>query len=147
MASGVQGLVMLGSLGENNGLSRDEKLDVIRTAKSAAGGKVPVVSGVSELNTLAACDYVKAAKQAGADGFMVLPAMAYNSNPVETMAHYKAVAAAADSPIIIYNNPIAYMVDITPEMLEEMASVENFVAIKESSRRHSAVYGHHQPGW
>lgn len=133
VASGVQGLVVLGSLGENNALTREEKLDVVRGAKSASGGKVPVVSGVSELNTRSAVDYVKAADAAGADGFMVLPCMAYNSSPRETMAHYREVAAATEKPIIVYNNPLAYMVDITPAMFSELADVENFVAIKESS--------------
>lgn len=131
--TGIDGFVMLGSLGENNGLSRDEKLDVIRCAREVAGLDIPVVSGVSELNTAAACDYVREAKKAGADGFMVLPCMAYHSDAEETMAHYRAVAAAAQAPIIIYNNPIAYKVDITPEMLAQMSDVEEFVAIKESS--------------
>lgn len=133
VATGVQGLVVLGSLGENNGLSPEEKLEVVRVAKAATGGKIPVVSGVSELNTQAAKDYVKAARAAGADGFMVLPAMAYHSDRAETIAHYSAVAQAAELPIIVYNNPIAYKVDITPEMFEELAPIENLVAIKESS--------------
>ncbi len=131
--SGINGFVMLGSLGENNSLSREEKLDVIRCAREVAGNDIPVVSGVSELNTSAACEFVREAKLAGADGFMVLPCMAYHSDDRETIAHYKAVAMAANSPIIIYNNPIAYKVDITPKMLAEMADVEEFVAIKESS--------------
>lgn len=129
----VDGLVVLGSLGENNGLGQAEKLAVVRAAKSVAGHEIPVVSGVSELNTAAAIDYVREAKMAGADGFMVLPCMAYHSDPGETMAHYRAVAKAADAPIIIYNNPVAYKVDITPAMLDELADEENFVAVKESS--------------
>ncbi len=133
ISSGVQGLVVLGSLGENNGLAPSEKLEVVRVAKQASKGRVPVVSGVSELNTQAAIDYVKSASAAGADGFMVLPCMAYHSDRAETIAHYKAVAGATDLPIIVYNNPIAYKVDITPEMFDELATVENLVAIKESS--------------
>ncbi|MDI9634709.1 dihydrodipicolinate synthase family protein [Kamptonema cortianum] len=131
--SGVSGLVMLGSLGENNALCREEKLEVIRAAVATSAGRVPVVSGVSELSTPAACEYVRQAEAIGCDGFMVLPCMAYHSDRTETLAHYRQVAAACSSPIIVYNNPIAYKVDITPDMLEEMADCEQFFAVKESS--------------
>ena len=131
--SGVSGLVMLGSLGENNALTREEKLEVIRAAVAASAGRVPVVSGVSELSTPAACEYVRQAEAIGCDGFMVLPCMAYHSDRTETLAHYRQVAAACSAPIIVYNNPIAYKVDITPDMLEEMADCEQFFAVKESS--------------
>lgn len=130
--SGVQGLVMLGSLGENNTLTREEKLQVLACAQEVAAGRIPVVSGVSELSTEFACDFVRAAQKQGVDGFMVLPAMVYHSDRRETLAHFRAVADASDKPIIIYNNPIAYKVDITPDMLDEMASEEKFVAVKES---------------
>lgn len=133
LGSGVQGLVMLGSLGENNTLSREEKISVVKCAVEVSNGRVPVVSGVSELSTEFACEYVRAAQGAGADGFMVLPAMVYHSDDRETLAHFSAVANASERPIIIYNNPLAYKVDITPVMLEEMAKEEKFVAIKESS--------------
>ncbi len=133
LQSGVAGLVMLGSLGENNTLTREEKLEVVRLAANTSAGRVPVVSGVSELTTRFACEYVKVAQTAGADGFMVLPAMVYHSDRQETLAHFKAVAHASQKPIIVYNNPLAYKVDITPEMLEEMAAEELFVAVKESS--------------
>jgi 1-pyrroline-4-hydroxy-2-carboxylate deaminase len=133
LASGVQGLVMLGSLGENNTLSRQEKLNVLSCAVEVSGGRVPVVSGVSELSTEFACEFVRDAQRAGVDGFMVLPAMVYHSDSRETLAHFQAVANSSERPIIIYNNPIAYKVDITPVMLEEMAREEKFVAIKESS--------------
>lgn len=131
--SGVQGLVMLGSLGENNTLTRDEKLQVLACANEVAAGRIPVVSGVSELSTEFACDFVRAAQRQGVDGFMVLPAMVYHSDRRETLAHFRSVAGASELPIIIYNNPLAYKVDITPEMLSEMASEEKFVAVKESS--------------
>lgn len=131
--SGVHGLVMLGSLGENNTLTREEKIDVLQCALEVTNGKIPVISGVSELSTPMACDFVEAAQQAGVDGFMVLPAMVYHSDERETLKHFFTVAEASRRPIIIYNNPVAYKVDITPQMLEIMAREEKFVAIKESS--------------
>jgi 4-hydroxy-tetrahydrodipicolinate synthase len=131
--SGVSGLVMLGSLGENNTLDADEKVQVMRMAIEVARGRVPVLSGVSECSTASACRYARQMERIGADGLMVLPAMAYKADPGEVMAHYKAVAASSDLPIICYNNPIAYGVDITPEMFGELADVKTLVAIKESS--------------
>lgn len=131
--SGVQGLVILGSLGENNSLYPDEKREVAKNAVDAVRGRVPVVSGVSETSTARARDYAKMAQEIGLDGLMVLPAMTYKADSAETMAHLRAVAAASDLPIIIYNNPVAYSVDITPEMLCELSDEPKFVAIKESS--------------
>ena len=133
LASGISGLVMLGSLGENNALTRDEKLQVMKTAIDVAAGRVPVLSGVSETSTQAACEYARAVENVGVDGIMLLPAMVYKADPRETMAHFRTVAAASDLPIICYNNPVAYTVDITPEMFAELADEPKFVAIKESS--------------
>jgi 4-hydroxy-tetrahydrodipicolinate synthase len=131
--SGVQGLVMLGSLGENAALDADEKRAVVYCAVEAAAGRVPVVAGVIETSTAAACRYAADVEKLGADGLMVLPAMIYRADPRETMAHYRAVARATGLPIVCYNNPLAYHVDITPAMFAELADEPKFVAIKESS--------------
>lgn len=131
--SGVTGLVMLGSLGENATLMPDEKRAVVACAIEAAAGRVPVVSGVIENSTAAACKYARDMEKIGADGLMVLPAMIYRADARETMAHYRAVADASGLPIIVYNNPLAYHVDITPDMFAQLANEPKFVAIKESS--------------
>lgn len=131
--SGVSGLVMLGSLGENAALAPDEKRRVMRMAIETVKGRVPVLSGVVETSTAAAIDYVRDMEKLGADGLMVLPAMIYRADADETTHHYRAVAAATALPIIVYNNPLAYTVDITPAMFVELADVRNFVGIKESS--------------
>jgi len=133
IASGVSGLVMLGSLGENQALDPDEKRQVMALAVEAVGGRVPVLSGVAENSTSAACRYAREMERLGADGLMVLPAMVYRADPRETAAHFRAVARATDLPIMVYNNPVAYAVDVSPEMFAELAEVENLVAIKESS--------------
>ena len=130
---GAAGLVMLGSLGENVTLTRPEKHAVMRAAIEAADGRVPVLSGVAECSTAAAIDYARELETLGADGLMLLPAMIYKSDPRETLAHYKSVARATGLPIICYNNPLAYGVDITPAMFETLAGIRNLVAIKESS--------------
>ena len=131
--SGVKGLIMLGSLGENQSLVLEEKRRVIAAAVEAAAGRVPVLSGVAENSTEAACRHVRDCEKLGANGFMLMPAMVYKGDARETLAHFRTVAAATDLPIMIYNNPISYGNDITPEMFAELAPIKNFVALKESS--------------
>jgi 4-hydroxy-tetrahydrodipicolinate synthase len=133
LESGVSGLVMLGSLGENQQLLPDEKRKVMAATIEAVRGRVPVLSGVIENSTAGAIAYARDMEKMRADGLMLLPAMVYKADARETVAHYRTVAAATSQPIICYNNPLAYTVDITPEMFAELADVKNFVAIKESS--------------
>lgn len=128
----VQGIVMLGSLGENTSLSGSEKMEVVRAAKDVVAGRVPVLSGVAEPSGHAAAAYVKSLEGV-ADGFMVMPAMSFRPDREETLAHYRTVAAATSLPIMVYNNPISYHADVTPSMFQELASIENLVAIKESA--------------
>jgi 4-hydroxy-tetrahydrodipicolinate synthase len=130
---GAQGAVMLGSLGENLALTAEEKRRVVRAALEVAKGHVPIVAGVIETSTAAACRYAREMEKLGANGLLLLPAMVYRADARETLAHYRAVAAATSLPIICYNNPLAYHVDITPPMFGELADVKNLVAIKESS--------------
>lgn len=131
--SGVSGLVMLGSLGENVALTRQEKHEVVRAALAAANGRVPVIGSVAELSTAAAQEWVRELEELGAQGAMVMPAMAFRPDRDETIAHYLGVAGATSLPIIVYNNPISYHADVDPEMFDELASQPNLVAIKESS--------------
>lgn len=131
--SGVDGLVMLGSLGESATLDPEEKRRVLAMAKETAAGRVPVLSGVVENSTAAAIRFAREAEKMGLDGLMLLPAMIYRADAAETLVHFRAVAASTALPIIVYNNPLAYVVDITPPMFVELAAIENLVAIKESS--------------
>jgi len=131
--AGIHGLVMLGTVGENCSLEPAEKLELLRATVQHVGGRIPVLSGVAEYTTAMACRYAAAAQEAGADGLMVLPAMVYCSDIRETAAHFRAVAQASDLPIMIYNNPVSYKVDIRPEEFLALADEPKFVAIKESS--------------
>ncbi len=130
--SGVTGLVMLGSLGENLALSENEKLQVLQCALEVSAGRVPVITGVAENTTENAIRWIAQAKAAGVHGAMLLPCMVYKSDREETLSHYARVASSTDLPLIAYNNPIGYGVDLTPEMFCELAKHENIVAIKES---------------
>jgi dihydrodipicolinate synthase/N-acetylneuraminate lyase len=131
--SGSTGLVMLGSLGENTTLDRSEKRRVIRAAIEAAAGRVPVLSGVAETSTASAMTYARELERLGANGLLLLPAMIYKADARETLVHLRTVTRATGLPIICYNNPLAYHVDITPTMFAELAREKNLVAIKESS--------------
>ena len=130
---GIHGLIMLGTVGENCSLEYDEKLTVLKETVAHVAGRVPVLTGVAEYTTALACRFAAAAERAGVDGLMVLPAMVYNSDTRETVAHYRAVANASDLPIMIYNNPVSYKVDIKPATFSELSDEPKFVAIKESS--------------
>ncbi len=131
--AGSRGLIVLGSLGENGALDASEKLEVLGAAVEAARGRVPVLAGVAEGSTAAACRFAREAERAGASGLMVLPAMIYKSDPRETVAHFRAVARSGRLPVLCYNNPVAYGVDLTPDLFAELADEEALVAIKESS--------------
>ena len=133
LAAGVDGLIVLGSLGENGSLSNDEKLQILKLAASIGAGKVPVLACVAETTTSSACHFVETCARNGADGFMLLPPMRYQSDPRETIQYLRTVAAVSDKPIMLYNNPPAYRIDITPDMFAELADERKFVAIKESS--------------
>ena len=130
---GVHGLIVLGTCGENNSLTAEEKIQVITAAKDVSNGRVPVISGVSEFTTRAACDYARKAEEVGIDGLMVLPALAYAASTREVLNHYKTVAAATSLPIMVYNNPVTYNIDITIDMMKELAEVPNILAVKEST--------------
>ncbi|MEW6641971.1 MAG: dihydrodipicolinate synthase family protein [Pseudomonadota bacterium] len=132
MKAGCDGLIVCGSLGEGPMLSHDERIEVLKIAQSVAGGK-PVLLTVSEAGTREACALARKAAQAGASGLMVVPSPIYHTDPRETVATLRSVAAAGDLPVMIYSNRVAYRVDVTPELMEELASDARFVAIKESS--------------
>jgi 4-hydroxy-tetrahydrodipicolinate synthase len=133
LAAGIDGLIMLGTVGENCSLEYQEKLAVLRATVEHIAGRVPVLTGVAEYTTALACRFALDAKKAGVNGLMVLPCMVYKSDGRETLNHYRTVAASVDLPIMCYNNPVSYGVDINPAQFAELADVKNLVAIKESS--------------
>lgn len=130
---GVDGLVLLGTVGENNSLRPEEKRLVLEAAVEAIGGKVPLIAGVSELTTDRAVEFVRDADKLGLDGFMLLPAMVYVPTAEELIAHFRTVAEVTRLPIMLYNNPPAYRVSIELDTLEKLAAIANIVAVKESS--------------
>jgi 4-hydroxy-tetrahydrodipicolinate synthase len=130
---GVHGLILLGTCGENNSLDPEEKRMLLKAAVDTVNRRVPVVVGVSEFDTRRAAAFARDAEAIGADGLMVLPAMVYVPKPAELGAHFRAVAAATALPIMLYNNPPAYRVNIGVDVLEALQDVANIKAVKESA--------------
>ncbi|NNJ28126.1 dihydrodipicolinate synthase family protein [Alienimonas chondri] len=139
--AGIDGLVMLGTVGENPALDADEKLAVLKCgvetaqahAADAGTTPVPVLAGVAENTTARAEQFAADAAATGADGLMALPAMIYKGDTGDVAAHLKATAAAGGVPIMIYNNPVSYGIDLKPEDFDHFVDDPLFVAIKESS--------------
>jgi len=130
---GVHGIIALGTVGENNSLNADEKRAVLKSAIETSAKKVPIISGVSEFTTPNAVAFARDAERLGADGLMVLPAMVYVPTAAELEHHFLTVARATSLPIMLYNNPPAYRVNIDLSTLERLAEQPNIVAIKESA--------------
>jgi 1-pyrroline-4-hydroxy-2-carboxylate deaminase len=133
IASGVTGIIFLGSLGENQTLSTSEKRAAIEAMVKIVAGRVVVLSGVAETSTQAAIEYIRYVENVGGDGVMLMPPMVYRGSPDESVAFLQQVIRNTGLPIMVYNNPIAYFNDITPAMFERLADEPRLVAIKESS--------------
>lgn len=131
--NGVSGVIVLPMLGENASLTRPEREAVIRAAVEVVAGRVPVLSGLAEISQADATAHARAYEGYGAQGLMVFPSLGYKTDPRETVAWYKAIASASSLPIMVYNNPIAYGVDVTPAMLNELADTPEIVCVKEET--------------
>lgn len=130
---GVDGLVVIGTVGENNSLEPEEKRAVLAAAVETAKGRAPVIAGVAELTTARAMAFARDAEKLGVDALMVLPAMVYVPSREELLAHFRAVAGASGLPIMLYNNPPAYRVSLAIDDLSALAEEKTIVAIKESA--------------
>ncbi|MFP1131843.1 dihydrodipicolinate synthase family protein [Asticcacaulis sp. W401b] len=140
---GVTGIIALGTCGENNSLEPDEKRMLLSAIVEVVNGRVPVVVGTSELTTPRAVAFARDAETIGANGLMLLPAMVYVPKTNELVEHFTQVANATGLPIMLYNNPTAYRVNIGNDALDALRPVKNIVAIKESAadtRRFTDVY-------
>jgi 4-hydroxy-tetrahydrodipicolinate synthase len=131
--AGVHGLIILGSLGENATLSDQEKLESVKFFAARKRSNTPLLACIAECSTARARELAQQSAAAGVDGFMVLPPMRYPSDKRETITYLNAVATATDLPVMLYNNPVAYGTDLTPEDFARLAEQSRFVAIKESS--------------
>lgn len=139
LAAGVDGVILGGSLGEASTMDDDEKFDLLKYTLDHVQGKVPVILNITEGATRRAIAYVEKAQIIGADGFMALPPMRYKSDDRETVQFFKAIASSTDLPIMIYNNPVDYKIEVTLDMFGELIEHHNIQAVKESTRDISNV--------
>jgi 4-hydroxy-tetrahydrodipicolinate synthase len=139
LEAGVEGVILGGSLGEASVLSSEEKFDLVKFAVEKIAGKVPVIMNIAEGSTRDAVKLAAEAEKCGATGLMMLPPMRYKSDHRETVAYFKAVAESISLPIMIYNNPVDYKIEVTLDMFSELAENKNIQAVKESTRDVSNV--------
>jgi 4-hydroxy-tetrahydrodipicolinate synthase len=134
LQAGVHGLIIGGSLGEASTLAPAEKFEMVRLALATTAGRVPVILNIAEGSTAEAIDQARRAEKSRAQGLMLLPPMRYKADERETIHFIKCVAMATSLPIMVYNNPVDYKIDITPDMFEELVGHPNIQAIKDSTR-------------
>lgn len=134
LAAGVDGIILGGTLGEASSLSNNEKDVLVQKTVNIVEGKVPVIINIAEQTTKQAIEAANKAKSNGANGLMMLPPMRYKADDHETVTYYKAVANSTDLPIMVYNNPVDYKIEVTLDMFEQLAECDNIKAVKESTR-------------
>src|SRR6187399_2944688 len=139
LGAGVHGIVLGGTLGEASVLTTSEKETLVKFAIEKVNGKVPVIINIAEGSTKEALQQAAYAKAWGAKGIMILPPMRYKTDHRETVTYFRTIADSTDLPIMIYNNPVDYKIEVTLEMFDELAAVPSIQAVKESTRDVSNV--------
>ena len=134
LEAGVSAIILGGTLGEASTLTDDEKKILIQETVRIVNGKIPVIINIAEQTTKGAIEAAFKAKKYGASGLMMLPPMRYKANDFETVTYFKEVAKSTDLPIMIYNNPVDYGIEVTLDMFEELLTMPNIQAVKESTR-------------
>lgn len=132
--AGVHGFILGGTLGEASTLTLEEKEILVKTTIEEVNGQRPVILNIAEGSLTAAENQAKLAKKWGASGLMVLPPMRYVSDHRETVHYFRSIAQSTDLPLMIYNNPVDYKIEVTLDMFDELSSESNISAVKESTR-------------
>ncbi|WP_340064798.1 dihydrodipicolinate synthase family protein [Ascidiimonas aurantiaca] len=133
VAAGIDGVVIGGSLGESSTLTQEERLELAEAALDRVGDKVDIILNIAEGATRTAIELVAKAEAIGVHGFMVLPPMMYKPTDGEVADYFKDIATSTKLPIMLYNNPIDYQIEITLEIFDGLAELENLQAVKEST--------------
>ena len=139
LSAGVHGIVLGGSLGESSTLDESEKKTLLNQTIEIVSGRIPVIMNISESSTKNAIESAILAERNGASGLMILPPMKYKADNRETLEFFKKIAAKTSLEIMIYNNPVDYGIEVTLSMFEELMSIKNIVAVKESTRNISNI--------
>lgn len=137
--AGVDGIILGGSLGEASTLSLEEKMDLIKATREVVQDKAPIIMNIAERSTRVAVELAQISQRTGVDGLMLLPPMQYKATDEETVVYFETIARSTDLPIMIYNNPVDYKINVTLEMFETLVKHPNIQAVKESTRDVSNV--------
>jgi 1-pyrroline-4-hydroxy-2-carboxylate deaminase len=137
--AGIDAIVLGGSLGEASTLNKDEKNNLLKQAKAIVENKIPVILNIAEQSTSEGIRAAQNAEKCGADGLMLLPPMRYFADSDETLKYFKSIVVNTSLPVMIYNNPHDYKIEVTLEMFDQMAEFSNIQAIKDSTRNISNV--------
>jgi len=132
--AGVSAIVLGGTLGEASTLTAEEKNILTKKTIELNAGRIPVVVNIAEQSTKDAINTARSAEENGASGLMVLPPMRYKSCDVETVKYFKDIATSTSLPIMIYNNPVDYKIEVTLDMFDQLLELDNIQAVKESTR-------------
>lgn len=140
LEAGVNGIILGGTLGEASTLTPAEKETLVKKTLEITAGQVSVIINIAEQSTKEAIQVAKNAEAWGAQGLMLLPPMRYKATDYETVVYFKEIAKNTSLPIMIYNNPVDYKIEVTIDMFEELlADCPNIEAVKESTRDISNV--------
>jgi 4-hydroxy-tetrahydrodipicolinate synthase len=139
LEAGVHGIVLGGTLGEASTLEDFEKRALTQAAVKLVNGKVPVLVNIAEQSTKGAIAAANRAEEDGASGLMMLPPMRYKAGDHETVMYFKSVAQNSALPIMVYNNPVDYKIEVSLAMFEELLACDTIQAVKESTRDISNV--------
>ncbi len=129
---GVHGLVFLGSTGEFPYIQLQDKKRLVDIVVDHANGRRPVIIGTSAFGRDDVMELSQYAQTAGADGVMIALPIYYQLSPASIQAHYEAIAAAIDLPIVLYNFPATTHLELTPDLVIRLAEIDTVVGIKES---------------
>jgi 4-hydroxy-tetrahydrodipicolinate synthase len=132
--AGVDGIILGGTLGEASILTTGEKEQLVKFAVEKVEGRIPVIINIAEGSTREALQQAAYAQAWGASGLMILPPMRYKSDHRETVTYFKTVANSTPLPMMIYNNPVDYKIEVTLDMFAELAECSNIQSVKESTR-------------
>ncbi|MBW4362372.1 dihydrodipicolinate synthase family protein [Flavobacterium taihuense] len=139
LEAGVSGIILGGTLGEASTLLEEEKRELVRGTVGIVGGSVPIIMNIAEQTTRGAIEAANKAEQDGAKGLMMLPPMRYKATDHETVMYFSEVAKNTSLPIMVYNNPVDYKIEVTLDMFEELLKFDTIQAVKESTRDISNV--------
>jgi len=139
LSAGVHGIVLGGSLGESSTLDESEKKTLLNQTVEIVSGRIPVIMNIAASSTKNAIESAILAERNGASGLMILPPMKYKADNRETLEFFKKIATKTSLEIMIYNNPVDYGIEVTLSMFEELMSIKNIVAVKESTRNISNI--------